>query len=354
MRDGAARNSYNGRKILYVCTFILASLYVVHTALVQTSTHIDLNRWIEGHERLPFQRRALLIPFLHLIAHSPSVQHFASTRSYVLADPINVGLVVIDFLSLLGCGLLATWLYDRGTHAGRLRWAPSALMLVLYVFTAAFRYEARFIFPYDMLSMFFFTLGLYLIYRNRIWPLFLLFPVATLNRESTVMWIPLFLLAGFYRARTSSHPRQTWIRTGWISAAMTVLWVVEMHWINSFYPGNDRSEDFPRFFENLHMLTHLREWDQLFSLFAFTLPFALLSWRKIDDPVLRSFFPIVPIWVAVIFYQGVITEGRVFSELIPYYAVIAVLIFEHIYMPRRETVAQVQAEPVAMMSDVSI
>jgi hypothetical protein len=345
-----------GRFVLYICSFAIAALYVVHAGFVNTTPYIDLSQWLSGHERLPFQKRALLIPLLRAFDHSPAVQHFAKTRSFVLAQPVKIGLVVIDFLSLLGCGFLATRIYDRATHSGRLRWAPSALMLVLYVFTAGFRYESNFIFPYDMLSMFFFTLGIYLIQRNKIWMLFILFPIATLNRETTLMWAPVLLLAGRYRAKFSCQPHRVWIKTALTTTALVLMWFAMMHFINGRYPHNDRSEDFPRIFYNIRLLFSPKDWDQLLSLFAFTLPFALLSWRKIDDGLLRNIFPIVPLWVALMFYQGVIIEGRIFSELLPYYAVVSVLIFEHIYLvyPAADALEEEEADTQPVFEEATL
>jgi hypothetical protein len=349
----SSRNKRHVIRILYIATFMMASLFVVHTSLVNTTTHIDLYKWIAGQEKLPFQRRLLLIPLVRATAHLSIFQHFSTTRHYLLFDPVNIALVVVDFLSMLGCGALVTLLYDRTTHNGSLRWAPSALLLMLYVFTCGFRYEARFIFPYDMLSMFFFTLGLYFIHSNRLWALLLLMPVATLNRETTLMWAPLLLMAGRYRARISSNPRSVWIKTALTTAAVIVLWLGITHWTKSLYPRNDASEDYPRILENLALLVSFREWDQLFSLFAFTLPFLLIFRRDIDDGVLRNFIPIIPLWVALMFYQGVFVEGRIFGELLPYAAVISVLIFEHIYQPHCQALYEETHQTLAVTAGSS-
>jgi hypothetical protein len=317
--------------ITYVIMLCVACFYLIHSTIVIANRYVFIYAWMDGHERLPFQKRKLILPLLRWASTSPTIKHVAQHLNH-MTDPLLVMMWIVDFFALLGCALIATLLYDAASKDSRLRWAPSALTVAFYTFTAVMRYEHRFIFPYDMLGMFFFTLGIYLIYKNWLWALVILMPIATYNRETTLLWVPLILLAGQYLATRSSEPRKVWLRSGLAAAAIVVIWVAIEHHLQFEYRFNNKSEDYPRFWENILTLMQPTKWDETLSPFAFSLPFLAMLFPRVKDGLLRKFFWIVPIWIVVMFYQAIIFESRIFDELCPYMAVMAVLIFESTYM----------------------
>jgi hypothetical protein len=321
------RSSRRGTHLLYVVLFLFACFYTVHSTLSNDSAYVNLHVWAHGGAMLPYQKRALLVPLLRAAEHNRYLVHAAATNIGigVFADPLTYPLFAIDLLSLIGCGFFVTRLY-RHASSGRLYWMPSALMLVFFIVSVGFRWEHNYIFPYDFLSMFFFTAGVYWIYSGIMWPLILLMPIATYNRETTIMWVPLLLLAAWHWHRQGRTRR---VRTLCVTAAaLLVIWVTVTHWMALQYPNNDASEAYPRLMENIHHLLGIKGWIQMLSAFAFTMPFILLRHRNISDRLLRTFLWIVPLWFAIMFYQGEIIESRVFTELLPYVAVIATLELE--------------------------
>ena len=323
--------------VLYVLLFLLACFYVVQSTMVNDTPYINLHVWGQGHEKLPYQRRDLLAPLLRAAEHNHTLmQHAAAQHGLgTFADPLNYPLFFINLASLILCGLMATLMY-RYASRGPLWWLPSSLLLILFIVSVSLRWEHRYLFPYDMLSMFFFTLGLFCIYCDRAWLLIPLMPIATANRETTIMWIPLLLLFAWHRHKTpheSLQSRRHVLVPLFIAAALAVIWLLTVHHMAAPFLHNDASENYPRFFKNLHALLTLKGVIESVSAFAFSVPFLFIFRNRITDPLLKTFFPILPLWILIMLYQGEIVESRVFAELFPYAAVTATLILQKTYLP---------------------
>lgn len=321
--------------VIYILLFLAGCFYTVHSTLTNDSPYVNLRAWSEGRERLPYQKRALLVPLIRAAEHNSRLARMGASHKGlgIFEEPANYVLFVIDFSALVGCGLLVTFLYRRASNNGALIWLPSTLLLMFFVITVGFRWEHQDIFPYDFLSMFLFSLGLYFIYRGWLWPLFVLMPIATYNRETTIMWVPLLLLAAWVSSLEGGSQRRRVMQLCITAAILLAAWVVITHRMAQPFLHNNAMDDYPRFFKNIRYVSGPKGLIQTISVFAFTLPFLCLYFRRIPDRLLRTFFYVVPLWFGVMFYQGEIIESRVFAELIPYVAVISVLIFESSYLP---------------------
>ena len=317
--------------------YLFACFYLVQSARVNDIPYINLHDWAHGRAGLPYQRRDLLAPLLRAAEQNPSIGRRVAAQHGlgIFADPDNYPLFVINLASILLSGLLVTLLYRRASK-GPLWWLPASLLLVFLVFSISLRWEHRYLFPYDLLSMFFFTLGLVLIDRGWAYLLIPLMPLATANRETTIMWVPLLAITAWLTYRNEAdraRARRQVLLFAATATVLVVLWAVTVHHMAAPYLHNDASENYPRFSKNLHAMLTLKGWIEPFSAFAFTLPFLLAFHRRVQYPVIRAtLITMLPLWFAIMFYQGEIVESRVFAEMLPFAAVAAVLIFEGTYI----------------------
>jgi len=192
----------------------------------------------------------------------------------------------------------------------------------------------NFRFIYDLPSLAFFSVAMYLIYQRKHWGLFvLLFVAATTKRETTLLLLPLYMIDA-----AVSDGRLQWRKLfQWRSMAVVVplgiYWAGWQFAIRWWYFPN-RSESYPRLDWNVKSLLVPQAWPQLLSACGYLLLFVLLMYRRIPDARLRAWIAIVPLWFAFMFSCGILVETRVFGELIPVTVCSTALILEELLMAR--------------------
>jgi hypothetical protein len=317
--------------------------------------YIDFNRYAHGYERLPFQTRLLLAPLFRWALNSPFMLHAAShwsSDNYFFPRGIGPGGVLELFIDI-PCVLIAGWvtlrIYQSASRGRLLEWFVYPFFVILCVVTYSLHAVQNFRFVYDMPSLMFFALGLYLIYfRKSTILLVALFAVATLNRETTLLLIPFFLLSACVAPpapigkRSEPTPidsftasaafRLHWRRVLQPEVALPTLlmlgyWIVWHVFIFHLFRQNV-SEYYPRLQWNWTYFTHVRYYPQLLSACGYLLPFLLLFRRKIADPQLRLWVWVLPAWYAVMCVWGLLVETRIFGELLPFVACSAAIIAE--------------------------
>jgi hypothetical protein len=352
--------------------FLLMTVQFVGCYLFLSHPYIDFNRYAHGYERLPFQTRLLLAPFFRWALASPFMIRQAdefSRNSYFFPRGIGPGGVAELYLNI-PCVLIAGWvairLYQSASRRQLLGWLVYPLFLVLCTVTFVLHAVQNYRFIYDMPSLMFFALGLYLIYfRKPTWLLIALFAVATLNRETTLFLIPFYLLsdaAGNWRRFTDQHSRSPhhatsqnspprhapisflpaapairhlrWSRlfspeVALASVLMLAYWLAWHAFIFHFFQHNS-SEYYSRIQFNLYCLRRLRYYPQLFSACGYLIPFLFLMRRHIHDAQLRLWLWMVPGWVVLMSVWGILVETRVYGELIPFIACAATLVAEEV------------------------
>lgn len=323
--------------------------------------YIDLDRFGHGYERLPFQTRLLLAPLFRWAESSPAIIRIASDWSknnYFFPHGVGPGGVVQFYLDL-PCVLIAGWvavrLYQAASRRHLLTWLVYPLFLGICAVSYTLHIVQNYRFIYDMPSLMFFALGLYLIYfRKPVAWLVALFALATWNRETSLLLLPFFALSACVHDETapattedsaSSHhltltPPQPaahrasfdWhraLRPSVIlpTALMLVYWAA-WHVIVFHLFRHNSSEYYPRVTFNLYTLHRLRYWPQLLSACGYLLPFLFLYRRRIPDARLRLWLWVIPLWYALMAVWGILVETRVFGELAPWVACASTLIAE--------------------------
>ncbi|HEY6447894.1 MAG TPA: hypothetical protein VIY53_15645 [Acidobacteriaceae bacterium] len=345
--------------------YLLMTVQFIGCCLFLGHPYIHLDRFGYGHERVPFQTRLLLAPLFRWAQSSAYMAHLAadwSKNQYFFPHGIGPG-GVVEFYLDVPCVLIAGWvavrIYRAASRRHLLEWLVYPLFLVLCTVSYSLHAVQNYRFIYDMPSLMFFALGLYLIYfRKPVLWLVALFAVATLNRETALLLIPFFALSACVRPRRLPQAERTELHqsssTGdgpllamrpapgssgfqWRRALrpqiavpallMLAYWAVWHVFIFHLFRHNP-SEYYPRIAFNWYCLHRLRYYPQLFSACGYLLPFLLLYRHKLNDAQLRIWMWVIPVWYALMAIWGILVETRVFGELLPFVACAGTLIAE--------------------------
>ncbi|HEY0784398.1 MAG TPA: hypothetical protein VGD62_00915 [Acidobacteriaceae bacterium] len=328
------------RSVAYTLLCALATIHVVGFYLSRVPCYLRLPAYEQGLERTPFQYRLLLMVPLRWAHSSPSLIRLAAFMSSMPAwfprgvRPEGILQGTIDLASVATAGLVARALYRRTSRTQLLTpyLYPLTLLMVASTYAVLTLHAVRF--PFDLPSLAFFSLGLYLIHAQR--PLLWfssLFLVATINRETTLLLLVFFVLAECSR-NPAPHHRFDWRRsyappTLRVVLPLATAWLAWHLWVVHRFAANPPVPSaMARVALNLGTLAIPLAWPQLLATFGYLLPAVLAGRRSIHDAVLRSWLWALPVWLAFMLYYEIVIEIRLFGELIPYIACIAALIAE--------------------------
>jgi hypothetical protein len=350
-----------GIVLLYAC----ATLQFIRFYIVNASFYLHMPAYLAGHERLPFQERVLPIPLIiglrKLPMFSDRMTHLQGAFTAKMAP-----LYVISLIAITVAAVFTQKLYLQVTRSRSLELLVYPVFLFTMMWTYSIHLDANYSYPYDMISVAFFSAGVYFIYTRRFLALTVVVLLGTLNRETTLFLIGIYVIDSMSRdtdAATSFDRSAESIRAGreepmteqrrsfslasveWSRAiALFLLWgTIELVLARAF-EHNSRAEDYLRFRENIGRLKP-RLWPALLNICGYLLPAVVIFRSGIYPRRFRNYLWILPFWFAVMFCTGVILETRIYGELCPYVAVAAVLILEqHVTATRYAREAEVVAE----------
>lgn len=327
------------RRVL-VAVYALATVQLVWCYLWLTRPYVNTLLYEHGQERLPFQGRCLMMLPMYL-AHRSSVllslakpfslSHFWFPRT-VHPEVLTQGIIGVFCLAVTG--VLTTRIYQASSRQKLL--TPVIYPLVLIVFGATYILHTvqNFRFIYDLPSLAFFSTAMYLIYFRRHWSWFVaLFFLATINRETTLLLLPLYMIDAAVIGGKLQWRAILRVRTLAVVLPLALFWIAWEMLIRHVFAHN-RSEFYPRLDWNVKSLLVPQAWPQLVSTCAYLLPFVLLLRRRIPDARLRAWLWIMPCWLAFMFSYGIIIETRIFGELIPLVVCATGLIMEELLLSR--------------------
>ena len=181
--------------------YFLATVQLAWCYFWLTRPYVNTALYEHGGERMPFQGRCLMMLPLRL-AHSSSalriagklfaISHFWFPRP---VQPEVLVQAVINVACLTITGVLTTRIYQASSRQRLLTPFIYPLTLVTFAATAILHTVQNFRFTYDLPSLAFFSTAFYLIYFRRHWAWFAaLFVIATINRETTLLLLPLYLI----------------------------------------------------------------------------------------------------------------------------------------------------------------
>jgi hypothetical protein len=326
-------------RLLRLALYLMATVQLAGCYFTLVRPYVNTALYESGKERVPFQTRVLMMAPMWWAHRSGMAAAFASylahSKFWYLRPPEPEAIVQlwINVASLLVAGWVATQIYRAAAcKAEAPREFLAFLVYPLFLVLCACHYILHtiqnFRFIYDLPGVAFFSVGLWLIYfRKSPWLFASLFALATLNRETTLLLLPFYMLSaasrnGVFRWRNAFNPR-----TLSVVIPLAAGWVGWHFFIFHIYKHNV-SEYYPRLSLNLYTLAHPRYWPQLLSAGGYLLPFILLGRRSIRDPQLRAWLWALPVWFGFMFFWGILVETRVFGELLAYLTCVAVLIAE--------------------------
>ena len=336
-QQAAPKLKHAGLLLLYV----LATVQFVGAYIYLEWPYVNLQLWENGSERLPFQTRLLLAPLYRFADHAPWAIAYAAhlaRNTYFFPHGVTPGLVLefsIGIVCVLVSGWVAVRIYDVASRRSLLRPLVFPFFLLMCVLAYIVHTVQNFRYVYDMPSLAAFALGFYLIYfRKPVLWFVLLFAVATLNRETTLLLLPFWAISQVTGpdGRPRWHELLRWPVLS-ILVALGVYWAAWHHIVFTMFGANS-SEYFTRPVWNLHLFIRLRYWPQLASAFAFLWPFLILYRRRIADPQLRAWLLVLPVWYGFMLLWAIVTETRVFGELLPFLAPVTAILAEETFAAR--------------------
>ena len=313
--------------------YCFATLRFVRNYILLTTPYLVLPSYLLGHERLPFQERVLpIVVYRAFYAFPPIANHLHHDTGLFTWE--NGPMFFLSLVATVVAGTFAYKLYRAVSPQGSL----AVVVYPVFLFTVMMTYSAHpdqnFNFPYDLLSVAFFTAGLYFIYTRRYVPLLAVILVGTFNRETTLFLIIVFCLDA--ASSQDAHAEQPdglrqrfelgqvpWLKVALLSAAWLAVKLPLAH----TFRFNDRSEYFLRLHYNISTFRP-GYIPTMFDLCGYLLPVVFVLRKRIRPVRFGNYAYILPVWLAVMCCTGVLIEIRIYGELCAFAAVAAVLLLE--------------------------
>jgi hypothetical protein len=325
-----------GDRVVVAALSILATIQFVWFYLSRVPSCLDLFAYETWQERTPFQYRLLMVYPLRWAHHNALLARLATELTRLpgwFPSPVHAeGILeaVIDLICVAVAGTVSRRIYEAASPTRALAALVYPLTLAMAAVTYAMLTMSHFRFVYDLPSLAFFSIGLFLIYF-RYHPLWFvtLFVVATLNRETS-----LFLLVIYAIDCSLTDGRMAWrnlIRAKSIVLvlSLSVYWMAWHLWVVQRFAANpvvDTSHR--RLVMNLGVISVPLSWPQILALGCYCVPLLLSNRSLVQNPRLRAWYWVLPLWLLFMMRYGLMSEIRLFGELIPYFACLAALICE--------------------------
>ncbi len=317
--------------------YAFATLQFIRFYVVSTRFYLRMPAYLSGHERLPFQERVLPIILMWPINHWSALMHALANRGHdpetaSAATPQTVAFYLLSLASFTIAGIFTVKLYRAVTESSVLSSLVYPVFLVIAMWTYVIHIDANYSYPYDMPALAFFTAGIYFIYTRQFAPLILVILLGTLNRETTLFLIGIYMLDAASRPRAdASTPvgeRFDLQAVPWLRVfGLALLWLGIKVSLVLYFAGNSNAENYNRVVENVFRLK-FRLLPSLLNICAYLLPVVWIYRRRLSPVRFANYLYILPLWFAIMFYTGVILETRIYGELSAYIAVSVVLLLE--------------------------
>ncbi len=297
-----------------------------------------MHAYLAGTERLPFQERILPVFLMRQIFHSNAIMHLL-VHQQGIADREHAPFYLLSLAGTFATAILTQMLYAKVSKWQTLPMLVFPLLLFCMLWTYVLHVEANFSYPYDLLSLAFFTGGLYCIHQSKYAVLLAVMLVGTLNREPTLFLVGIYLIdsasrnaqqgpvssegSHWFSSRGLSLRNIAWARTGLLFA----VWLLVKVAVAYYFRHNDNSENFVRFVYNAERL-RVRLIPALLNICGYLLPVVLLYWSRIRPLRFGNYILILVMWVPVMLYTGVLLETRIYGELCSWTAIAITVLAE--------------------------
>ena len=311
---------------------LAACLHFAVAYTVDTSPFLRLRDFAAGHEQAPFQYRALTAWIYAALGSLPLPAKFALYLPLRLRSADTFVTLGLTFGSLL----LGTWTTARSIFlltADRMAsrwWSLLVIAMCYFHYLLSFGHPccAPFQLPYDLPAMALFALCLWLIVAGHDVLLFPAFSLATLNRESSLFIIAVLLL---YRSVGIRNVRSPGVRRLALQVAgLTATWIAIEVLLHRLYHPRPLGEGVAGFgfhvFDNLLYLARPYYWGSYASIYGFSWLFLYSNGLRIPHAGIRRALLVTPVYVGALYIAGVLSEIRIFGELISLHVVALALL----------------------------
>ena len=232
--------------------YVMATVQFVWCYLWLTRAYVNTIRYERGLERMPFQGRILMAWIMRSAHTSVSLGWLGKQFGrlpFWFGSPVSPEVLIqalVDVGCLLLAGVFVTKTYQRSSRTNLLGPFVYPVMLTACGATYIMHTVQNFRFVYDLPSLMFFAAGMYIVYFRKHWIYFsLLFAVATLNRETSLLLLPIYILD-----RAVDRNRLRWkllfrYDTLLLVVPLAFAWVGWHIHIRHFF-ANNPSEFYPR------------------------------------------------------------------------------------------------------------
>lgn len=293
----------------YVCElrFLLADPFFGPELFAQVAHHAGPKPW----------QYRVLIPYTADLLSYLNLPLFHSLERWArLAELSSLFLLVLTFRRYIS-------LFIRDNAVASL---SSFLILIILPFNFFFPRPHYPNYWYDTPSMLFFTLGLICLVQKKWLPYYVVFTIATFNRETTCFLTAIYLLTSVGRVR----PKRIAVHC----VSQLVVWLAIKSLLVKLYVGNPgpsfewyEQPGVTHFADNIAFFTHLENYPMFLSSMGFTWVAVLLHFRRIKvEFVKRSLLVVFPFFIGMMLVAN-IYELRLFGELIPVVLAAFVLVF---------------------------
>lgn len=307
---------------------------------------LDLELFAHEKVPLPYGGRILTAWIFQQTAARPSVSQAVASHAARLPLQLRSPYALVELMLVL-IALLAASLACRATVrllCGGGAYAEWTLLLIpaMMIYLTFFESYGFYAIPYDLPSLAFFSIGIWLVVAGRRLMLLPIFVLGTLNRE-TYIFITIFML--LYPAFSARSQGRSYLRAlqpalpyACVQVACWIgirLWV--LHHFASAIPGEAKHGFVLQLAGNLHSIANPLQWPALVDLAALlVLPLAL-GWRWMADRAFaKATAVILVLWASGMLLVGVFLEIRIFTELVSFVApCVAMALWTRFVQPRR-------------------
>jgi hypothetical protein len=310
--------------------YILITLQVASFYVMATRPFLNYSTYLSGQERNPFQRRILPTLILGPLLHSPLIlTAFARLKGVFM--PVERGAsFTLSLIAISLAGFFTLKLYDAVSPYRTFRFLVYPMFLYVTLWSYVILVQMNFFYPYDILSLAFFTAGLYFIYTKQFWALFVVILIGTFNRETTIFLVPIYLIDALMRpAGNVANPLlKRFLHAPWARIlTLFVTWAAVKLALHHAFALNDSTEDTLHIYDNAHFLLP-KHWPSILNICGYLLPIVIIFQHKLTPRRFASYLLIFPLWFVVMYCKGIIQETRIYGELSGYTAVAVILLLE--------------------------
>lgn len=318
MRKGLKEFSFimQGRcflNCLFLIIAIIFSYYFMHIRFVLNYQYAraSLLAIFNGSAAVPFQYR-ILIPWF--------VRMLENTKLSFGDTPLRL-FRLIEFLSIFS--LAVTFRYYLSLFFKNQTISTFVSLTLFYVLPFNFLLLPTIWYPWDMPAILLFTLGLILLYKKKWTIYYLLFIVATLNKETTCFLTLIYLFTAIGKDKPKTIALHCFFQL--------IIWCTIKYFLYQLYFNNPGAGIFEgQLSKNINFFKNIKNYPFFFSNMGFLWIPTFFYFRLIEARfVKRSLLVIFPFFL-VMMLAGNIIELRAYGELIPVVLVAFLLIIKEL------------------------